>query len=91
MILSAYNVSRTPEISRVEIRARKIFEAGWRIAATGFVLTHSHPSGSVEPSIDDLRATEFLADIAECMELPLLDHLIVTQGGYFSFKSAGLL
>ncbi len=50
--------------------------------AAGFVLVHNHPSGNPEPSAEDLRFTERVAQAAAAVDVPLYDHVVVATGGY---------
>jgi DNA repair protein RadC len=50
--------------------------------AAGFVLVHNHPSGNPEPSAEDQRFTERVAQAAAAVDVPLFDHVVVAQGGY---------
>lgn len=59
--------------------------------ATSLVACHNHPSGNLEPSDADKKITRQLKEAAAIMEIPVMDHIIVTQGGYFSFADEGLL
>jgi len=59
--------------------------------ALGFILAHNHPSGSLEPSSEDLEFTGFVKRAGELMGIELYDHLIVSRGGYTSFRERGLL
>ena len=57
---------------------------------TALLVVHNHPSGDPTPSPDDARLTLRLAQAADVLDLPLLDHLIVADSGrYFSFREAG--
>ena len=58
---------------------------------TGIVVLHNHPSGDPTPSPDDVQLTRRLDDAGAILELALLDHLIVGDGRYFSFREAGVL
>ena len=59
---------------------------------TGVMVVHNHPSGDPTPSPDDARLTVRLAQAADILDMPLLDHLIVSDAGrYFSFREAGTL
>src|SRR4030095_11706092 len=59
---------------------------------TGLMVVHNHPSGDPTPSPDDARLTLRLAQAADVLDLPLLDHLIGGDSGrYFSFREAGTL
>ena len=59
---------------------------------TALLVVHNHPSGDPTPSPDDARLTLRLAQAADILDMPLLDHLIVGDAGrYFSFREAGAL
>ncbi len=59
--------------------------------ATGVVLTHNHPSGTLKPSSTDVQLTKKLAEAAMLLDLSINDHLIFTNVGYYSFRDSGLL
>jgi DNA repair protein RadC len=59
--------------------------------ATSLIFAHNHPSGNLEASDADRKITRQLKDAGAIMDIPLLDHLIITQAGYFSFADEGLL
>ena len=59
---------------------------------TALLVVHNHPSGNPAPSQDDARLTLRLAQAADILDIPLLDHLIVGDAGrYYSFREAGTL
>jgi hypothetical protein len=59
---------------------------------TALLVVHNHPSGNPAPSPDDARLTLRLAQAADVLDMPLLDHLIVGDAGrYFSFRVTGTL
>jgi DNA repair protein RadC len=60
-------------------------------AAQSFVISHNHPSGSLMASQQDMRITKTLQEAAKLLDMCLLDHVIVTHTGYFSFAEQGLL
>ncbi|MBU1745820.1 MAG: hypothetical protein KJ649_13130 [Proteobacteria bacterium] len=55
------------------------------------IFAHNHPSGDLQPSEADLRMHEQLTEAAKILGLRVLDHVIVTRKGYFSFQEAGLI
>jgi DNA repair protein RadC len=59
--------------------------------STGIVLAHNHPSGDATPSTSDLRASRYLATIAEAVGCPVFDHLIFAGDECISFRKMGLL
>jgi len=56
-----------------------------------FIVIHNHPSGNLQPSEADIMITRKLKDSAKIMDITLLDHLIVTQHGHFSFADSGMI
>ena len=69
----------------------KILRKGLLLKAQGILVAHNHPSDSAAPSNEDILMTDHLEKSAALMGLRLVDHLIVTRQGYFSFKNNGLL
>jgi DNA repair protein RadC len=59
--------------------------------AVALILCHNHPSGNLYPSKTDEELTKKIKDAALLLDIRLLDHLIVSQDGYFSFADKGLL
>ena len=59
--------------------------------ATQIILIHNHPSGNTRPSMDDKRLTEQVKKGAQTMNIHLADHVVVTDGRYYSFSDEGML
>ena len=70
---------------------REVFLVALEYQAVHILLIHNHPSGDAAPSRQDIEITEHLARLCDMMQLPLLDHIIVGNGCYVSFKESGLL
>ncbi len=68
-----------------------IFRAALEHLASSIILAHNHPSGNRKPSQADIALTRKLRAAGEQLDLPVLDHLIFTEDGYFSFADEGLL
>ncbi len=73
------------------ISPREIFVEALRYQAVSLILVHNHPSGSPEPSADDIRVTERVRDGGSLLGIQLLDHVIIGDGSYVSMKERGLL
>ncbi len=73
------------------ISPREIFLVALEYQAVHILLIHNHPSGDCAPSRPDMEVTEKLAELGEMMQIPLIDHIIVGDGNYISFREAGLL
>jgi len=70
---------------------RDIFREVLRQGATRVIVAHNHPSGSVDPSNDDLSLTRRLLQGAQFLDIPLLDHLILGNGDYLSLRQTSEL
>lgn len=73
------------------IDVRLVLKLALEKHATSLIFAHNHPSGNLEPSDADRKITRQLKEAAALMEIPVIDHLIVTQSGYFSFADEGML
>ncbi len=73
------------------VDSRIIFREALETNAVAMILCHNHPSGSLQPSNADLQLTGRIRDAARLLEIRLLDHLIVSDQGYFSFADNGML
>lgn len=78
-------------IDQTTADVRSILREALLQRATQLVLIHNHPSGNTRPSNDDRRLTETVGKAAHLMNIRLLDHIIVTDGSYFSFNDEGLI
>jgi len=78
-------------INQSIVHPREVFAGAVHHHAASILVAHNHPSGSIEPSREDVAVTRRLAEAGELMGIPLLDHLIVTEEDCLSFKEKGLL
>ena len=70
---------------------KKIFKIAISYQASYIILSHNHPSGNKNPSHQDKKLTNKLVKLADLLEMPVLDHIIVGNGEFFSFADAGEL
>ena len=73
------------------VHPREVFKEAISHSAASVVLVHNHPSGDPEPSEDDLTITKRLTEAGKILGIEVLDHIIVTKNGFFSFKEKGLI
>ncbi len=73
------------------LRPADIFAEAVKERASAIVVSHNHPSGSLLPSLDDIKTTEVLLDASRLLGIALLDHIIITRDGYFSFTEHNML
>ena len=68
-----------------------IFKQALDDLASGIILIHNHPSGNLNPSHADRQLTRKMVEAGKMIEIPVLDHIIFTDSGYFSFADEGEL
>ncbi|MBO5093069.1 MAG: DNA repair protein RadC [Lachnospiraceae bacterium] len=73
------------------ISPREIFLTALRLGAVYIMLLHNHPAGDPTPGRQDIAATEKIKKAAELIEIPLIDHIIIGDKKYFSFREMGYL
>ncbi len=73
------------------VDVRLVLKKALEVGATGIILVHNHPSGTLKPSDADKKLTQKLRTAGESLDIKVLDHLIVTEKAYFSFADEGLL
>ena len=70
---------------------REVFRAAVQNLGASVIVAHNHPSGTLEPSNDDVQITKQLADAGRILGIPLHDHIIFTDSSYASLAELGLL
>lgn len=65
---------------------REVFLVALRNNASSIILLHNHPSGDCSPSEQDICITKKILEVGKTLEIPLLDHIIIGDNKYFSFK-----
>ena len=73
------------------VSPREVFRVALEYHAVHILLIHNHPSGDASPSRQDIEITKHLAELCGMMQLPLIDHIIVGDNCYVSFRESGLL
>lgn len=89
-VLGIYELS-TGGMAGTVADPKLIFAAAIKSAACGFILSHNHPSGNLTPSQADIDLTRKLREGGKLLEVQLLDHIIITSEGYYSFADEGLI
>jgi DNA repair protein RadC len=72
------------------VDVRIVFKSALEMGATGLILCHNHPSGTLVPSDADKQITKKLKLAGDSLEIKVLDHLIITETNYFSFVDEGI-
>ena len=89
-ILCLFNVS-TGGITGTVADPRIIYTAALKVNAVSLVLAHNHPSGSLKPSRQDEELTQKIKSAGSFLDIKVLDHVILSSEGYYSFADEGLL
>ena len=86
-----YSLISTGTANAAMISPRELFQRAIACGAVALVFAHNHPSGHVEPSAEDRRVTTQIKDAGELLGIKLLDHVIVSDTGFYSFQDKGEL
>ncbi|MFT6055669.1 MAG: DNA repair protein RadC [Roseivirga sp.] len=78
-------------ISGTVVDPKVVFKTALEDFASGIILIHNHPSGNLKPSQEDLKLTEKIKNAGKLLDIPVLDHIIFTDNGYFSFADENVL
>ncbi len=73
------------------VDTRIVFQKAVEESAVAMILAHNHPSGKLQPSMDDKRLTQKLIEAGKLMDIKVLDHLIVTSEDFYSFADHNLM
>ncbi|WP_282134384.1 RadC family protein [Seonamhaeicola maritimus] len=73
------------------VDVRLVLKNALEVGATGLLLAHNHPSGTLKPSEADKQITAKLKNAAQSLDIKVLDHLIITENAYFSFADENIL
>ncbi len=71
--------------------ARLIVKKGIEVLATSIIICHNHPSGNLKPSNADIELTKIIKEGCSYFNINLIDHIILTEEGYFSFGDEGII
>lgn len=89
-VIGAYKIS-SGGITGTVVDIRIVLAIALKALACGMIIAHTHPSGQLKPSRSDEVLTNKLKEAAKLMDISLLDHLIVSTEGYYSFADEGNL
>ena len=78
-------------LDKSPVHPREVFADVIADRAAAVIFAHNHPSGELQPSEADLQMHEQLTEAGKILGIRVLDHIIVTRKGHFSFQEAGLI
>lgn len=89
--LIADEVMQRGTINHTPVYPREIVKRALELSAAAIILLHNHPSGDSTPSKADIDITQKIIEAAGTVNITVHDHVIISQSGYYSFKSFGLI
>lgn len=78
-------------LNRTMVHPREVFADAIKNHAGAIIVAHNHPSGNLDPSEEDIAMTQRLKQAGQLLGIPLLDHIIFSAEGYFSFLDHKIL
>ena len=84
--LMAYEDISRGTVSRTIVHPREVFYSAVHLRAHALIAGHNHPNGSLRPSLEDEEVTRRLQRAGEILGIKLLDHLVIGERGFYSFK-----
>jgi DNA repair protein RadC len=73
------------------VDAKMVFQVALLAGASALILSHNHPSGAKKASETDIQLTKKIKEFGKLIDLPILDHVIMTSEGYYSFADEGMI
>ena len=89
--INALHVVSIGSLNASIVHPREVFKIAILSNAASIVIGHNHPSGSIVPSIEDFNVTSKLVEAGRLLDIPVLDHIIIGDKDYYSFKDRGRL
>ncbi len=78
-------------LSGTLVDPKLIFVTALKANSSSIIMAHNHPSGTLKPSSADIQLTSKCVQAGKLLELPILDHLIITRSGFYSLADEGLI
>ena len=89
-VIGIYEVS-SGGMSGTVADPKLIFSTALKAGASSIILSHNHPSGNLKPSQADIALTQKIIKAGSFLDIAVLDHVIITSEGYFSFQDEGII
>lgn len=86
MTAIGYHIVAKGSLTSAIVHPREVFKGALLANARGIIAAHNHPSGCVEPSDNDINTTKRLQEAGNILGIDLMDHIIIGDKRYYSFK-----
>ena len=87
----SFEIVSTGSLTSSIVHPREVYKGAILSNSASVIFMHNHPSGDPEPSIDDIEITKRLEKAGEILGINVLDHIIVAQKGFYSFRQHNLI
>lgn len=87
----SFSIVSTGLVDRCMVHPREVFQPAIACGAATVIVAHNHPSDQLKPSPQDIEITAKLREVGNLIGIPVMDHLIITDFGYYSFLEYGIL
>jgi len=87
----SFEIVSTGSLTSSIVHPREVYKGAILSNSASVIFMHNHPSGDPEPSIDDMEITKRLEKAGEILGINVLDHIIVSSGGFYSFRQHNLI
>lgn len=89
-VLGIYNCSKGGTSGTI-VDMKLVFVVAIKCSASSIIVAHNHPSGNLKPSQADIRLTKKLKEAGDFLDIKVLDHLIISKEGFYSFADEGCM
>lgn len=89
-VMSAMNIGRGGLVS-TPMMPELVYSGALLMGSVNMIVSHNHPSGVLRPSQEDIAMTRKMVEGAKCLNITLMDHVIISETSYFSFADNGML
>lgn len=89
--INSFEICSVGTVNMTLAHPREVFKGAILSSASKIMLFHTHPSNTIEPSQTDIDTTKELIEASKILQIPIIDHIITCERGYFSFAEHGIL
>ena len=89
--INSFEICSVGTVNMTLAHPREVFKGAILSNASKIMLFHTHPSNMIEPSQTDIDTTKELIEASKILQIPIIDHIITCERGYFSFAEHGIL
>lgn len=89
--INSFEICSVGTVNMTLAHPREVFKGAILSNASKIMLFHTHPSNTIEPSQTDIDTTKELIEASKILQIPIIDHIITCERGYYSFAEHGIL